>query len=160
MGECIYSVEQFLALAKFCYFTYGTKDVLERECKDLHKKIQVELDGKPIDLPEIEGLVILNISSWGGGVRPWQLSPDEEGFKPVRYDDKVLEVMALYSSFHIAQLQVGLASPIKLGQASEVKIRLSGGNAPMQVDGEPWIQHPAEIIISHHGQASMLAKME
>lgn len=39
-----------------------------------------------------------------------------------RYDDGLLEVMALYSSFHIAQLQVGLASPIRLGQASRVKV--------------------------------------
>ncbi|ESP03918.1 hypothetical protein LOTGIDRAFT_110026 [Lottia gigantea] len=145
---------------KFCYFTYGTKDVLERECKHLHKKLQVELDGKLIDLPEIEGLVVLNISSWGGGVRPWQLSGDEGNFKPARYDDKMLEVMALYSSFHIAQLQVGLASPIRLGQAQFVKIRLFGGNAPMQVDGEPWEQHPAEIIITHQTQASILAKNE
>ena len=26
---------------QFWYFTYGTKDVLERECKDLHKKLKV-----------------------------------------------------------------------------------------------------------------------
>lgn len=33
--------------------------------------IQVELDDKKIDLPEIEGVVVLNISSWGGGCEPW-----------------------------------------------------------------------------------------
>jgi len=26
---------------QFWYFTYGTKDVLERECKDLHTKLKV-----------------------------------------------------------------------------------------------------------------------
>lgn len=39
-----------------------------------------------------------------------------------RYDDGRLEVMALYSSFHIAQLQVGLAAPLRLGQAKTVKV--------------------------------------
>jgi hypothetical protein len=39
-----------------------------------------------------------------------------------RYDDGMVEVMALYSSFHIAQLQVGMASPLTLGQARNVKV--------------------------------------
>ena len=34
---------------------------------------QVWLDGVEIELPELEGLVLLNIGSWGGGCRPWQL---------------------------------------------------------------------------------------
>ncbi|KAK7502394.1 hypothetical protein BaRGS_00006347, partial [Batillaria attramentaria] len=143
---------------KLTYFTYGTKDVLERECKNLHLKLKVELDGRLIQLPEIEGLVILNISSWGGGCRPWELGKEDgDHFLPARYDDGLLEVMALYSSFHIAQLQVGLAAPLRLGQASKVKIKLIGGNAPMQVDGEPWEQHPGEIIITSRGQAAVMA---
>ena len=39
------------------------------------------------------------------------------------HDDGLVEVMALYSSFHIAQLQVGLAEPLRLGQARQVKVR-------------------------------------
>jgi len=39
-----------------------------------------------------------------------------------RPDDGLLEVMALYSSFHIAQMQVGLAEPLRLGQAKVVKV--------------------------------------
>ena len=35
----------------------------------------------------------------------------------------MLEVMGVYSSFHIAQLQVGLVDPIRLGQAKIVKVR-------------------------------------
>lgn len=40
----------------------------------------------------------------------------------LRYDDGLLEVFALYSSFHIAQLQVGLAEPVRLGQAKTIKV--------------------------------------
>lgn len=143
---------------KLCYFTYGTKDVMERECKHLNKKITVELDGRLVSLPDIEGLVVLNIASWGGGCLPWTLDDGHQQFQPARYDDGLLEVMALYSSFHIAQLQVGMAGPIRVGQARTVKITLHGGKVPMQVDGEPWEQrYPAEIFISHQGQAKVMA---
>ena len=52
-------------------------------------------------------------------------------------------------------LQVGLSEPHRIGQASEVKIVLKG-NAPMQTDGEPWIQGPSEINVSHHSQVPFL----
>lgn len=32
-----------------------------------------------------------------------------------------------------------------------------GGNAPMQVDGEPWEQHPGEITITFRDQAVLAA---
>jgi diacylglycerol kinase (ATP) len=38
------------------------------------------------------------------------------------YNDSRLEVVALYSSFHIAQLQVGLSQPHRVGQASSVQV--------------------------------------
>ena len=41
------------------------------------------------------------------------------------FNDGMLEVMGVYSSFHIAQLQVGLVDPIRLGQAKIVKVRIA-----------------------------------
>ena len=38
--------------------------------------------GVEIDLPEIEGVVVLNISSWGGGCKPWQLGANGNGDIP------------------------------------------------------------------------------
>ena len=29
------------------------------------------MDGKLIHLPDLEGVVVLNIPSWGGGCQPW-----------------------------------------------------------------------------------------
>lgn len=37
--------------------------------------------------------------------------------------DGILEVLGIVSSFHIAQLQVGLNKPIRLGQAKVVKVK-------------------------------------
>ncbi len=37
----------------------------------------------------------------------------------------MVEVFALYSSFHIAQLQVGMTEPRRLGQAKNIRVRPS-----------------------------------
>lgn len=70
-------------------------------------------------------------------------------------NDGYLEVMGIYSSFHIAQLQVGLAEPYRIGQAKHVKITLSK-RFPVQIDGEPWEQTPAVINLSFHNKVTML----
>lgn len=41
------------------------------------------------------------------------------------YHDGILEVVGIYSSFHIAQLQVGLSRPVRLGQAKVVEVNMS-----------------------------------
>lgn len=69
--------------------------------------------------------------------------------------DGVIEVIGIVSSFHMAQLQVGLNRPIRLGQAKNVRIQMLRPY-PVQADGEPWIQSPCEISISCYGQAKML----
>lgn len=73
--------------------------------------------------------------------------------------DGILEVMGIVSSFHMAQLQVGLNKPIRLGQAKMVRIVLKD-TFPVQADGEPWIQHPCELNVSSQGQANMLKHTE
>ena len=45
---------------------------------------QVELDGEEIRLDNIEGFVVLNIASWGGGCRPWELAESKNDFSPQR----------------------------------------------------------------------------
>ena len=66
------------------YFIYGSKDVLEQECKNLQERIELELDGKKIDLPTLEGILILNIGSWCGGCEIWDSFPESTA-PEVRY---------------------------------------------------------------------------
>lgn len=79
---------------------------------------------------------------------------DDEQFNASISDGKI-EVIGITSSFHMAQLQVGLNKPIRLGQAQNVRIRTKV-QLPVQADGEPWIQTPSEINITCNGQAKML----
>jgi hypothetical protein len=47
----------------------------------------------------------------------------EEGTLPEQsFSDGKLEVVAIYSSFHIAQLQVGISQPHRIGQAKKVRV--------------------------------------
>ncbi|XP_064456131.1 diacylglycerol kinase epsilon-like isoform X2 [Ornithodoros turicata] len=136
---------------KFLYFTYGTRDLLEKKCKNMHEKVKLWLDGELVKLPELEAITILNIPSWGAGVHPWHMGTGGQLAQPQRYDDGLLEVIGLYSSFHVAQLQIGMSEPIRLGQAKEVKVELSE-KLPVQVDGEPWEQAPATLHFTLYGQ--------
>ncbi|KAF7405816.1 hypothetical protein HZH68_005185 [Vespula germanica] len=142
---------------KLLYICFGTQQVMERECKNLDKNLEVYLNGKRVILPSIESIVILNIPSWAAGVDLWNIGL-EEGQKEVgaqKIDDQKLEVCALYSSFHMAQLQVGYSQPHRLGQASVIKVKLLKSCA-IQIDGEPWYQHPCEFNITYCNQALML----
>lgn len=146
-------------LNKFLFMGFATKDVWERECKNLREKVALWLDGTRIDLPDVEAIVVLNIPSWGAGVQPWQLGCSASRAPEQKIDDRLVEVFGVYSTFHIAQMQVGLSEPVRLGQAREAKVVLAE-KVPMQVDGEPWEQGPGEIVVSFHSQATMLASRE
>ncbi|NXY48825.1 DGKE kinase, partial [Ceuthmochares aereus] len=140
---------------KAVYFFYGTKDCLVQECKDLNKKVELELDGERIELPNLEGIIVLNIGYWGGGCRLWEGMGDEP-YPLARHDDGLLEVVGVHGSFHCAQIQVKLANPVRLGQAHTVRLILKSSKMPMQVDGEPWAQGPCTITITHKTHALML----
>ncbi|KAI1884098.1 hypothetical protein AGOR_G00222910 [Albula goreensis] len=126
---------------KAVYFFYGTKDCLVQECKDLDKRIELELDGERVPLPSLEGIIVCNIRYWGGGCPLWEGMGDEP-CPPTRLDDGLLEVK--------------LANPVRLGQAHTVRLVLKSSRMPMQVDGEPWAQGPCTITITHKTQALML----
>ncbi|EYB89640.1 hypothetical protein Y032_0229g2907 [Ancylostoma ceylanicum] len=145
-------------LNKLLFFSFGTKDVFTRTCKGLHDKISLYLDDQLVELPGIEGIVFLNIQCWGAGVQPWKYADEE---RPQKLDDGVFEVFAVTSSFHIAQMQVGLASPLFIGQARKaVVVTKNGSVLPMQCDGEAWMQSRCEFHLSHHGESNMLKKVE
>lgn len=142
-------------LNKLWYGVYGGKDILEQRCKDLPKFIDIELDGEKVQLPDdLQGVVCLNIPSFGGGADAW-----DESVKSQYIDDKKFELMGIFSSFHVATMVMGVRKAQVLGQGSKLVIKLKSP-LPIQVDGEPWIQTPCTISITHSNQAAMLKKMK
>ena len=71
----------------------------------------------------------------------------------------LLQVVGVYGSWHLGQLQVGLSKAKRLCQCSSACITTLETLA-MQIDGEPWQQAPAKLDIAHKGQALMLKRLE
>ncbi len=62
---------------KGVYLQLGLQKMISKgDTKDLHRHINVYGDGKKVDLPEVEGVVFLNIQSWGAGADAWGTSHD------------------------------------------------------------------------------------
>lgn len=109
---------------KLVYFIYGTQQVLIQDCDRLHQNLEVYLDGEKIDLPELQSVVVLNIDSWGAGVKLIEMTKESDRRFADQHStsDNLAEIFGVASSFHIAQLQVGLTKPLKLGRAKEIRV--------------------------------------
>uniref|UniRef100_A0A8C6ZG82 Diacylglycerol kinase n=1 Tax=Nothoprocta perdicaria TaxID=30464 RepID=A0A8C6ZG82_NOTPE len=125
--------------------------------RNLHKDIKLQVDQHEVELPSIEGLIFINIPSWGSGADLWGSESDNRFEKP-RIDDGLLEVVGVTGVVHMGQVQGGLRSGIRIAQGSYFRVTLLKP-IPVQVDGEPWIQAPGQIIISAAGpKVHMLKK--
>ncbi|XP_075166519.1 diacylglycerol kinase epsilon [Haematobia irritans] len=142
---------------KLIYFGFGTQQIVQRDCEGLEKKIELYLDNRLVQLPELQSIVFLNIDSWGAGCKLCELSNnDEDAPKLINsISDGAMEIFGIVSSFHIAQLQCGISKPIRIGQAKNIRLVIKT-TCPMQADGEPWMQVPAELHLSSRGQVRML----
>ncbi|XP_029458619.1 diacylglycerol kinase theta [Rhinatrema bivittatum] len=125
--------------------------------RNLHNNLKLQVDQQEVELPNIEGLIFLNIPSWGSGADLWGANSDSHYEKP-RIDDGLLEVVGVTGVVHMGQVQSGLRSGIRIAQGSYFRVTLLKP-VPLQVDGEPWIQPPGQIIISAAGpKVHMLKK--
>ncbi|KAI1290308.1 Diacylglycerol kinase theta [Halotydeus destructor] len=143
---------------KGVYVKMGIKKMVSRRSwKDLQKEIRLEVDGKVIQLPAVEGIIILNILSWGSGANPWGPEKEDQFSKPNHYDG-MLEVVGVSGVVHMGQIQSGLRSATRIAQGAHIKIRINT-DMPVQVDGEPWIQTPGDVVILKSAlKATMLRK--
>ncbi|XP_008840011.1 diacylglycerol kinase theta isoform X2 [Nannospalax galili] len=114
--------------------------------RSLHKEIRLQVEQQEVELPSIEGLIFINIPSWGSGADLWGSDSDSRFEKP-RMDDGLLEVVGVTGVVHMGQVQGGLRSGIRIAQGSYFRVTLLKAT-PVQVDGEPWVQAPGHMIIS------------
>lgn len=136
------------------------KLVGRKVCKDLHREVRLEVDGKHVELPQVEGIIILNILSWGSGANPWGGPEKEDHFSKPNHWDGMLEVVGVTGVVHLGQIQSGLRSAMRIAQGGHIKIHLNS-DIPVQVDGEPWVQSPGDIVVLKSAlKATMLKKMK
>lgn len=156
---------------KFRYFECGTSETLSATCKNLHEEIEIICDGTPLELPQLEGIAVVNIPSVYGGANLWGETDKKKARKSrakssSKYNDLEwavqdigdgqLEVVGLENSLYVGQIIAGVRTHgLRLAQGSAITIR-SKRLFPMQIDGEPWMQPPAEIVITHKNQVPML----
>ncbi|XP_058052913.1 diacylglycerol kinase kappa [Ahaetulla prasina] len=141
------------------YGVLGTKELLQRTYKNLEQRVQLECDGVPISLPSLQGIAVLNIPSYAGGINFWGGTKEDSNFGAPSFDDKKLEVVAVFGSIQMAVSRVINLQHHRIAQCRMVKITIRGDEGvPVQVDGEAWIQPPGIIKIQHKNRAQMLTR--
>ncbi|KAL0809601.1 hypothetical protein ABMA28_011133 [Loxostege sticticalis] len=148
---------------KLWYFEYATSEQFAASCKNLHEHIDIECDGSSLELnkgPALQGVALLNIPYAHGGSNLWGASGAHRRgrFPNAQQDigDKLIEVIGLENCLHMGQVRTGLrASGRRLAQCSSITITTKR-TFPMQIDGEPWMQPPSKITITHKNQVPML----
>uniref|UniRef100_A0A7N6AIL3 Diacylglycerol kinase n=1 Tax=Anabas testudineus TaxID=64144 RepID=A0A7N6AIL3_ANATE len=141
------------------YGVLGTKELLHRTYKNLEQRVLLECDGRPIPLPSLQGIAVLNIPSYAGGTNFWGGTKEDDTFTAPSFDDKILEVVAVFGSMQMAVSRVINLQHHRIAQCRMVKITILGDEGvPVQVDGEAWIQPPGYIKIIHKNRTQTLTR--
>ncbi|KAH1024437.1 hypothetical protein HUJ05_003922 [Dendroctonus ponderosae] len=141
------------------YGVLGGKELLQRTFKNLEQRVQLECDGQRIPLPSLQGIVILNIPRFMGGINFWGGSKMDDVFIAPSFDDKILEVVAVFGSMQMAASRMMKFQHHRIAQCQSIQINILGDEGvPIQVDGEAWIQPPGIIRILHKNRMQMLGR--
>ncbi|XP_007989921.3 diacylglycerol kinase kappa [Chlorocebus sabaeus] len=144
---------------KMWYGLLGTKELLQRSYRKLEERVHLECDGETISLPNLQGIVVLNITSYAGGINFWGSNTATTEYEAPAIDDGKLEVVAIFGSVQMAMSRIVNLHHHRIAQCHEVMITIDGEEGiPVQVDGEAWIQRPGLIKIRYKNAAQMLTR--
>lgn len=141
------------------YGVLGSKQWLQKTYKNLEQRVQLECDGQRIPLPSLQGIVVLNIPSFMGGTNFWGNTKKDDCFLTPSFDDRILEVVAVFGSVQMAASRLINLQHHRIAQCQSVQINILGDEeVPIQVDGEAWLQPPGMIRILHKNRAQLLCR--
>ncbi|KAA0185966.1 hypothetical protein HAZT_HAZT009719 [Hyalella azteca] len=141
------------------YGVLASKEWLCKTYKNLDLRVQLECDGERIPLPSLQGIVVLNIPSFMGGTNFWGGKKEDDCFLAPSFDDRILEVVAVFGSAQMAASRIINLQHHRIAQCSSIKITILGEEGvPVQVDGEAWTQPPGIIRIVHKNRVPMLCR--
>ncbi|KAK8386487.1 hypothetical protein O3P69_010841 [Scylla paramamosain] len=144
------------------YGVLASKEWLCKTYKNLDQRVQLECDGERIPLPSLQGIVVLNIPSFMGGTNFWGGTKEDDSFLAPSFDDRILEVVAVFGSAQMAASRIINLQHHRIAQCSSIKITILGeageDGVPIQVDGEAWTQPPGIVRIVHKNRVQMLCR--
>ncbi|XP_071543284.1 diacylglycerol kinase delta isoform X2 [Panulirus ornatus] len=144
------------------YGVLASKEWLCKTYKNLDQRVQLECDGERIPLPSLQGIVVLNIPSFMGGTNFWGGTKEDDCFLAPSFDDRILEVVAVFGSAQMAASRIINLQHHRIAQCSSIKITILGEageeGVPIQVDGEAWTQPPGIVRIVHKNRVQMLCR--
>ncbi|XP_013162286.1 PREDICTED: diacylglycerol kinase delta-like, partial [Papilio xuthus] len=89
---------------------------------------------------------------WGG-------TRADDIFLAPSFDDRILEVVAVFGSAQMAASRLINLQKHRIAQCRAVQINILGEECvPVQVDGEAWLQPPGCVRIIHKNRAQMLCR--
>lgn len=92
-----------------------------------------------------------------GGTNFWGNSKKDDLFLTPSFDDRILEVVAVFGSVQMAASRLINLQHHRIAQCQSVQINILGDEEiPIQVDGEAWLQPPGMIRILHKNRVQML----
>lgn len=146
---------------RLVYTGVGALDIVSGGQLNLATKVSIECDGEDVPLPlGAEGILIVNIPSYMGGVDLWASGGGPGAVPGVQsMSDGKVEIVAVGGSWHLGQLTVGLSRAVRLRQGRRVIVRTTE-SLPMQVDGEPFVQAAGVVQVALRGQSRVLRRVE
>lgn len=94
-----------------------------------------------------------------GGTNFWGGTKEGDLFLAPSFDDRILEVVAVFGSVQMAASRLINLQHHRIAQCQTVQINILGEEGvPIQVDGEAWLQPPGIIRIIHKNRMQMLSR--
>ncbi|KAG7170655.1 Diacylglycerol kinase eta-like, partial [Homarus americanus] len=97
-----------------------------------------------------------------GGTNFWGGTKEDDCFLAPSFDDRILEVVAVFGSAQMAASRIINLQHHRIAQCSSIKITILGEageeGVPIQVDGEAWTQPPGIVRIVHKNRVQMLCR--